>query len=402
MLAAVFATLIATAAPARNASGHAVYGQTATGFGTLNLQSSTSARNLKGILHSWSSDFPGISGAGSSDGKYCSAQVASDHSGTIYVFFGSGCQIASASPRFADSAILAYNGRTNTSRVFKGVPTARYSKDPTDPTGPQFGTPFFDPQSGKFIVVTESVLPNYEFRLFMILAFDPRTGVTTSVLELEAFHDIVSYVHDAATGKFYATVWDVYQHRSHVVIVDVGTGKCVNSADAPVPPAAGIAAFYAGFDVASGKTLAIKNVASETDPSMTNYHYGFYNCTTGKGCTFVSEGELDGMWCGRTDIQLLTDKIDMRSVAYDPLSRVLSVQSMGCYNLTFTRQHSTGHYKKFNCENNLGSEKLYQYHLGSALETNRAVKLSPTYTYAQVTDYNDNKAFSWHGLFYNC
>ena len=114
----------------------------------------------------------------------------------------------------------------------------------------------------------------------MILAFDPQTGTTTSVLELEIFHDIVSCVHDAATGEFYATVWDVYQQRSHVVIVNVSTGTYANSTDAPVPPTAGIAAFYAGFDVTSGKTLAIKNVASETDPSMTNYHYGTYNCKT--------------------------------------------------------------------------------------------------------------------------
>ena len=288
----------------------------------------------------------------------------------------------------------------------KGIPVARYSRDPKDPTGPQFGTPFFDPRSGKFIVVTESVLPNYEFHLWMILAFDPKTGITTTVLELEVFHDIASHVHDAATGKFYATVWDVYQQRSHVVIVDVSTGNYTNSTDGgdgPVPPPAGVDAFYAGFDVASGETLAIKNIASEADPSMTNYHYGTYNCTAHNGCAFVSRGELDGMWCGRTDIQLLTDKIDTRSVAYDPSSRVLSVQSVGCYNLSFTSQHSTGHYSRFNCENNLGSEKFYQYHLGSALERSpngtRTTKLSPTYTYTQVTDYNDNLAFSWHGLF---
>ena len=135
-------------------------------FGTLRLSSPTSARDVD-KTHSWTpADLPGMKM------DYCGPVIAGDR-GVVYAFAGSGCVEDNG---FAPAAILAYNLTSKTTTVHGGVPKAVYEQDKSAATGPIFGTPFLDESRGVFYVVTASHVAEYDFELWMLLEFNPRSG----------------------------------------------------------------------------------------------------------------------------------------------------------------------------------------------------------------------------------
>merc|ERR1712166_238916 len=350
------------------AGGFSIGGSDPYTFGSLDLSSNTSARTFKGI-HSWTEhDLPGMTQS------YCGPTVTADDNGTVYAFAASGC--SSGPGGFADSAVLGYHLASGTTTVHKGIPTAQYKVDPKAATGPTFQRPFFDPVTRKFLVVSVSNVAEYEFTLSMLLEHDPVSGVTRTLLELPAFKNIDASVYDQHGGLFLMAITDVYNKpRQRTAVYNTRTGVFTWHNKTLVVDA------FAGFDTQSNRILALKSDGCSNLTS--NYQYGHVDCSD-DGCEFESAGLLDGLWCGNQPEYGILDKVE--GIGFDPVKRVLSVQTSGCYNVTAM---------DFNCYSNLGSEKFLQYELpeGATQQT-----LTPTYKYAQATNYNDGKDMSWMGL----
>jgi hypothetical protein len=351
-------------------------------FGTLDLSSPLSARAINKIVHTWTqTDLPGMSS------HFCGPVIAGGADGAVYAFAGSGCVEDNG---FYNSTVLAYNLSGNSTTVYDGIPVAVYHGDKNAATGPTFGTPLLDERRGVFYVVTSSSVQQYEFRLSMLLEFNPRTGKTTALAALPVDHDITAAIFDA-------------QSQLVVLAVDIDTGDktSVSHKTAVVDTRSGALAWrdfssaalprFAGFDPAAEKVLAIQN-EGEQQPK-TNYNVGYLTCDGGTACNFAIIGELDRLWSGPDTGVGAADKIS--GVAWDPIERLLSVQSSGCYNI------SAG---TFDCYANLGTEKFMQYHIpaienaSSAGRPTRSVLLKASYTYMQVTNYNDGLAMDWRGL----
>jgi len=343
-------------------------------FGTLDLSSSTSARAIAQTVHSWSDkDLPGM------EGGYCPPVMSGDLNGTTYAFAGSGCWLpGGVNPRYAPAAILAYNGGTQMTHTYTGIPMAKYKTDPDAATGPTFRTPHFDPRTGKFFVVSISNVANYEFTLSMLLEFDPQTGITSSLLELEVFHDITDSVFDPELGLLFFGIDDVYQRTKRTGIYDTRTRTIRYT------PGALDAELFAGFDSTARKIVSIRDVGGSNP--KTNYEYGVLDCNATGGCAFHSAGELKGLWCGVNPGYGAADQIT--SLAFDPNTRLLSVQSSGCYNITLG---------VFECYSNLGTEKFAQYRIPEFLNLQSSA-LTAEYSYAQATNYNDGLSMTWSGL----
>jgi len=338
-------------------------------FGTLNLSSNSSARTVN-TVHSWTpKDLPGMSS------HYCSV-IAGDALGVVYAFAGSGCVDDNG---FYPSAILAYDLAQKSTTVYGDIPKAVY-KDAV--TAPMFRTPFLDERKGVFYVVTVSTVEHYDFNIFMLLEFNPRSGKTTALVSLPIGHYIIGAVYDAQLQLVVLSV-DVANvpnsQRHQTAIFDTRSSTLTwnpnNSAILPV---------FVGFDPVEGKVLGIQDVGGANH--KTNYKFGHLTCSK-TGCDFTSKGELDQLWCGVIFEYGPADSIT--AVAWDPSERLLSVQSSGCYNITTS---------DFHCYSNLGTEKFMQYHIPANLSASPSRVVTASYAYMQPTNYNDGLSMDWAGL----
>jgi len=144
--AIVLAPILVTAVPSSAApvsyhlyaaGGFSIGGGTYS-FGTLNLSSSSSARNVN-TVHSWTpKDLPGMSS------HFCGPIIAGDARGVVYAFAGSGCVDDNG---FYPSAILAYDLAQKSTTVYGDIPRAVYKSAVTAPT---FHTTFLDERRGVF------------------------------------------------------------------------------------------------------------------------------------------------------------------------------------------------------------------------------------------------------------
>ena len=82
-------------------------------------------------------------------------------------------------------------------------------------------------------------------------------------------------------------------------------------------------------------------------------------------------------------------EITASEVSWDPLERLLSVQSSGCYNISTVA---------FHCYSNLGTEKFMQYHIPANPPASPTRVVKASYAYVQATNYYDGLAMVWSGL----
>jgi len=347
-----------------------LYATSGFSFGTLNLSSSSSARNVH-TVHSWTQkDLPGMSS------HYCGPAIAGDSHGVVYAFAGSACVDDNG---FYPSAILAYDLAKKSTTVYGDIPKAVY-KDTV--TAPGVMNTFLDEKKGVFYVVTVSNVEHYDFDIWMLLEFNPRSGNTTALVTLPLEHEILEAVYDAQLQLVVLSVDVAYvpnSQRHQTAIFDTSSSTLTwNPNNSAILPSS------AGFDPVEGKILAIQNVGGENP--KTNYEFGHLTCSE-TGCAFTSKGELDQLWCGVMPEYGSADKI--KGLAWDPSERLLSVQSSGCYNI------STG---AFECHSNLGTEKFMQYHIPANLSASPPRVVTARYEYVQATNYNDGLAMDWSGL----
>ena len=236
-----------------------------------------------------------------------------------------------------------------------------------------------------FYVVAASHVENYEFQLYQLLEFDPNSGKTSVLVALPVNHGITAAIFDAQSRLIVLAVeadsGEDSDSISHLTaIFDTRTAavtwQTYSSADLPQ---------FAGFDPVQGKTLVIQNVGEERP--KTNYNVGHLTCSSDTGCNVTSMGELAQLWSGPNTGYGPADKIF--GFAWDPSERLLSVQSSGCYNISLGN---------FDCYSNLGTEKFLQYHIPASHSGSSLPVLTASYTYVQVTDYNDGLAMNWSGL----
>ena len=387
--------VVAAAACSRGGSAHQpLYAAGGYSLGTLDLGSPGKHPGVTKVPNS--SISPG-------HGHFCGPVIAVDAAGVVYAFAGTACyQDGSVCPpacpdagravaansstccllhpgSFSLAAIAAYDPAQKSHTVYGDIPTAVFAEEKHAATGPEFGAPFLNPGTGVFYAVTESNVANYEVTLAMVLEFNPRSGKTTALARFDEDHDISAAVFEPKSQLIVLAIdVDTYGceapghlcHRLATYDTRTSTLSAIHNDSSGYEIM--VSSRFAGFDPVEGKNLVIKDVGG-VPKSKTNYEFGHLSCSE-MGCAFTSAGELDQLWCPDSGYGAL-DKIS--SVAWDPVERLLSVSSSGCYNVS---------HEPFDCYSNQGTNKFMQYNIPTD-GPSRVVKA--TYAYMQATNYND-------------